>query len=75
MRTYELKIEDESVLVEIRQYDRAGEVIAVSTLLPPDIEKPPEAAWVCRHPNYKPEENIRCPDCGVRVNDAPAVGS
>ena len=23
----------------------------------------------CTHPNYKPDEHIWCPDCGVRVPD------
>ena len=30
---------------------------------------------VCTHPNYKPDENIWCPDCGVRVNDNPATNA
>lgn len=29
----------------------------------------------CTHPNYKPEENIWCPDCGERVKDAPATNA
>lgn len=39
MRTYLLTIEDDAVLVEIKQYDANGEETAISVLIPPEITR------------------------------------
>ena len=51
-----------------------GELEPIEGLLIPEREMQRNAGLhsevVCVHPNYKPDENIWCPDCGVRVNDS-----
>jgi len=36
---YEIEIDDRAVLVEIKQYDKDGELVVVSTIIVPEIKE------------------------------------
>lgn len=74
---YEIEIEDTAVLVEIKQYDSAGEMVSVSTVLVPDrdaqlqngADDAGHDCTLCGGKRVVPngDTKILCPACTVTV--------